>query len=174
MTDFREHILSTRPDSPFPLVNDEGDLTGPFSQMERLGKVGFALANLGESLRYSNSLSNTQREAVILWVGFARNCEFELWAHRRVARAQQCLTGEDIEALSTGRLTDVGDAEAQKAASLADRILAGRVSEKDLTVPTEGTEDSERSDILLQFVVLTRYYDLLAQMMNLEAIGIPR
>lgn len=174
MTSFKEHILSTRPNSPFPLVGDDGDLVGPFGQMERLGKVGFALADLGEELRYGSPLSNTQREAVILWVGFVRSCEFELWAHRRVAEAQQCLTGDDVEALCTGRLADVGDAEAREAASLADRILTGQIPKKDPAIPADGSGDSERSDRLLQFVVLVRYYDLLAQMMQLESIGVPR
>lgn len=179
MTSFRDHLLSTRPNSPFPLLNDDGALTGPFGQMERLGGVGYALADLGESLRYRSPLSNTQREAAILWVAWKRDCDYEMWAHRKVAETQQCLTAHDIDVLCSGRLADIRDSDARRAARLADRILVYGVpgtetpNQSPETNNADGNFSGEEAE-LLHFLVLVHYYDLLAQMMAIEAASSPK
>jgi 4-carboxymuconolactone decarboxylase len=70
----------------FPLTDAQGGLTGPFNAMLTNPSIGHSLQAMGAALRFSGTLSNQAREAVILVVANHEQSEFEWEAHLRIAR----------------------------------------------------------------------------------------
>ena len=87
-TALREAIVGgPRASGPFPIVEADGSLNGPFGVMLHAPGVGAALSALGEAIRYGSSLDGRVREIAILAVGATRRSAYEIWAHERVAAA---------------------------------------------------------------------------------------
>lgn len=168
MTSFREQILASRPNSPFPLLDVHGNLTGPFGLMEKLDEVGRSLAALGEAIRYRGRLGPAEREAIIFVVSQRTGAEYEEWAHRAVVRANGCLEQADVDALCEGRLMEVRDQGARDAGRIADWILRDRAEPR-----PAAALDAFDSEEILEIAVTAHYYWLLATMMHLEGVGIP-
>lgn len=168
MTSFRDELLASRSDSPFPLVDADGELTGPFGLMEQLGEVGRVLARLGEAVRFQGRLAPAEREAVILHVAHRTGSAYEEWAHRAVVSATGCLDEQDVDALAAGRTLDVAHEGARDAATTAAWVLDGG---DPATRPASA--DRFEGDELLEVVVTAHYYVLLAGMMQVAGVGVP-
>lgn len=169
MTSFRDELLASRPDSPFPLLDEEGNLGGPFGLMERLGDLGGSLARLGESIRFHGRLPAAEREAVILDVARRTGSAYEEWAHRAVVRSTGCLEEADVDALCAGETRRVRHPGARAAAAVAGWVLDG-------ADPARGPQEAGRfeQDELLEVVVTVHYYAMLARMMTLAGVGVPQ
>ncbi|MGH8988350.1 MAG: carboxymuconolactone decarboxylase family protein [Acidimicrobiales bacterium] len=90
-----------RASGPFPLVDDEGRLLGPFAAMLANPAVGEALEQLGIAIRTSTRLTPREREIAILEVAHSEHSEYESWAHQRVARSIG-MTVDEVLALQRG------------------------------------------------------------------------
>lgn len=153
----------------FPLTDADGVLTGPFNAMLASPQVGTALQRLGAVLRYQTGLPDQTRELVILVVAAHLGCEFEWYAHERVAR--HCgVPDEAIAALRERRRPDSADPALRAAYDLAMALLTG----EDLTdhryeliaraLGTPGVFDVS---------AIVGYYWLLAAQLRLFQVGRP-
>lgn len=169
MTSFKDEVLASRPDSPFPLLDTEGNLTGPFGLMERLGELGRSLAGLGEAVRFHGRLRAAEREAVVLDVARRTGSAYEEWAHRAVVRSTGCLTEADVEALCSGETGAVTHPGARAAAVVTGWVLDG-ADPADRPAAAGRFDDEELQEI----VVTAHYYAMLARMMRLAGVGVPK
>lgn len=152
----------------FPVVADDGSLTGPFGIMVHAPGVGDALQQLGAAIRYRTGLTARVREIGILVVGAALQSEYEWWAHSRVARAIG-FTDDELDQLSRGGF-DTADVAEQAAADLCGTLLSGGPvtdGEYSRFVTVLGAE------AIIELITLVGYYRTLAQLMSVFDIGVP-
>ena len=152
----------------FPVVSEDGTLTGPFGIMLHAPGVGDALQQLGAAIRYRTGLTARVREIAILLVGATLQSEYECWAHQRVARGIG-FTETELEQLSRGEF-ESADAVEQAAAGLSGALLAGG--------PITDTEYARYAEVLgaeaiVELTTLVGYYRTLAQLLAVFDIGIP-
>ena len=95
-------------DTGFPLVAEDGSLTGPCNAWLLNSAIGTAFEQLGSAVRFDVSLSPRCREIVILNVAQHRASPYELYAHR-LAGATAGLTDGEIEALCGGEDPGLAD-----------------------------------------------------------------
>ncbi len=82
------------------LVGDDGALVGPFNAMLHRPSLARGFAQVGEEIRFANSLPTNVLEVAICTVGAHWKAEFEWWAHSRFALE----AGVDSAALDAIRL----------------------------------------------------------------------
>ncbi|MDG4669300.1 carboxymuconolactone decarboxylase family protein [Mycobacterium sp. 236(2023)] len=152
----------------FPVVADDGSLTGPFGIMLHAPGIGDVLQQLGAAIRYRTGLTPRVREIGILLVGAALKSDYEWWAHSRVARAMG-FSDDELDQLSRGSF-DASDPIEQAAADLCVTLLGdGAVSDADYAryADTLGIES------IIELTTLVGYYRTLAQLMTVFNTGIP-
>ncbi|GAA1632940.1 carboxymuconolactone decarboxylase family protein [Nonomuraea maheshkhaliensis] len=86
---------------PFPIVDEQGALTGPCNAWLLNSAIGSAFEQLGAAVRFEISLSARDREIIILSVAQHRDSPYEMYAHR-LAGAAAGLSELEVEALATG------------------------------------------------------------------------
>ncbi len=96
-----ENMLPWAQESGFKAVQEDGRLLGPFNALLYDQELGTQFLKYLAAERSATELDATVREVVILTVGAARECAYELYAHRAVA-AKAGLAPADIDALATG------------------------------------------------------------------------
>ncbi len=156
----------------FPLVQEDGSLTGPFGVMLHEPALGAPLQELGSAIRYASSLSARTREIAILAVASATGSTFEAYAHERVGRAAG-LTEDELAALADGSFTSA-DPHEHAAHTFCRRLLAD-------TGPGARWDDDTYSayaaalgtTTLTELVVLVGYYRTLAQLLDVFDVGVP-
>ena len=152
----------------FPVVAQDGSLTGPFGIMLHAPGVGDVLQQLGAAIRYRTGLSPRVREIAILLVGAAMGSDYEWWAHERVARAVG-FTDEELKQLSAGGF-DSRDQQEQAAADLCRTLISGAaVTDDDYA----RYRDVLGVEAVIELTTLVGYYRTLAQLMAVFDIGIP-
>lgn len=152
----------------FPVVAQDGSLTGPFGIMLHAPGVGDVLQQLGAAIRYRTGLSARVREIGILLVGSSMRSEYEWWAHERVARALG-FSDAELEQLSRGVFCS-SDPTEQAAADLTLALLGGG--------PVGQAEYERYADVLgaesiIELTTLVGYYRTLAQLMAVFDTEIP-
>lgn len=158
----------------FPLVHDDGSLTGPFGVMLHEPALGAPLQELGSAIRYATGLSARTREIAILAVAAATGSAFEQYAHERVGRAVG-LTRDELAAIADGTFTStdphergahafcrhlLDEARPDGGARLDDDAYAAFAAALGTTTITE-------------LVVLVGYYRTLAQLLAVYDVGAP-
>lgn len=96
---YDEITLGPRSGQPFRMLDDEGRLLGPFDALVRVPAVGEAVQRVGERLRFQSTIDERTRELVILTVAVHWNCEYEWYAHSRLALDRGLLTPAELAAL---------------------------------------------------------------------------
>lgn len=110
-----------RAGGPFPLVDAEGCLRGPFNAMLLSPPLGLALQEVGAAVRYRSVLTDRAREMAILVVAAHWNSTFELEAHEAVGR--RCgLTETELRLLRAGGVPDVPDVAERTAMQVAQAL----------------------------------------------------
>lgn len=148
-----------RESRPFPLVDVDGRLNGPFNAMLYAPHVGEVLEKLGRVLRYEGSLSPRLREVAILAVAAEVSCGYE-WALHSHAASSLGVPASVLSQLATG-----GDLGSD--ASSGDACVVGVVRE---LLRTNALSDGRfeeavellEEDGLFELVVLASHYRLLA------------
>ncbi|MEY2753749.1 MAG: hypothetical protein RJB65_107 [Actinomycetota bacterium] len=155
-----------RASGPFPLVDPDEALNGPFGVMLHAPAVGGALSSLGEAIRFGSSLSPRVREIAILAVGATRRSAYEIWAHERVAAAMG-FSPEEIAALVDGSWRS--DDEIESVVHESAVVLAGGGELPPVLATRLVTALGESGAV--ELVTLVGYYCTLA--MLLQAFQIP-
>jgi 4-carboxymuconolactone decarboxylase len=156
-------------DASFPLTDDDGALIGPFNPLLYSPTVGDAVQRLGGALRFNCGLGAAVREMAILAVATHHHCEFERWAHERIALRVGLSMGQ-VAALRDGSRPDFDSDEFNAAYDLIVATLSGITPDGhmyDAAVQQLGTEG------IFELVAVVGYYAMLAQMMTVFKIGVP-
>ena len=155
--------------SGFKAQTEDGRLLGPFNGLLYNPEMGAAMLHYLNKERESTDLDAMVREVVILTVGAACQCAYELYAHRAVA-AKAGLAAEDIEALATG-----GEPKGLKPGeSVAHRFVKALVT--DHRVPdalyTEAAKEFGHV-CLVDMVHLVGLYLTTSALLNAFAVPVP-
>jgi 4-carboxymuconolactone decarboxylase len=170
--DLRERIVGgPRGAGPqhFPLVHEDGSLTGPFGVMLHEPALGAPLQELGSAIRYATGLSARTREIAILAVAAATGCEFETYAHERVGRAVG-LTRDELAALADGTFTSA-DPHEREAHAFCRHLLTGDARLSDDAYAAYAA--ALGTTAMTELVVLVGYYRTLAQLLAVHDVGAP-
>lgn len=159
---YAEIALGTRArDSPFPLVDAEGSLTGPFDALLLLPELGTAVEGLGLAIRFGGGLPARARELAILVTGHHHHSAFEVAAHEAAGR-RAGLSESELASLAEGR--DVG---ANALETLVSRVTRELVSTGALTDSSyQAAVDGLGEEGVFELTCIVGYYSMLAVQMR--------
>ncbi|WP_290050043.1 carboxymuconolactone decarboxylase family protein [Amycolatopsis solani] len=151
-----------RTGGPFPLIDADDSLTGPFNAMLFSPPVGEALQRLGAAVRYETALTDRVRELAILAVAARWDCAFERYAHEPAARAAG-VTEAHLDGL------DGLDPAETAALRFVMALLDGDVDDVTYaeTVPTIG------NGVAVELTTLVGYYATLALQLRVFRVTVP-
>jgi len=86
-----------------PLTDEAGRLAGPFAVMLLTPEIGNAVQAVGAKVRFSDALTERERELAILTVAGELRSDFERLAHEPAAR-EAGLSREQLDAVLAGRV----------------------------------------------------------------------
>lgn len=158
-----------RAKGPFPLVDGDGRLLGPFAAMLANPAVGQALQQLGVAIRASTVLADREREIAILEVAHREESDYEWWAHERVARSLG-ITEDELSSLRRGE--DAASFSEREA--LVRRVAGALCQQRSLDdVLYEDVTSTLGRVVLADLVHLVGYYRLLALSLATWQIPVP-
>jgi 4-carboxymuconolactone decarboxylase len=137
------------------LVAPDGSLRGPFDALLRSPAIGEIVQGLGASLRSESVLPATVCEAATLAVVAARDCTFEVAAHRLVALQGRLLSQQQVEAIVAGEDPADADPEVRMACRFARELLVGEAGGQE-TVDALIERFGERG--VVELTTLVSYY----------------
>ena len=147
-----------------------GGIRGPFLALIHNAELANRIQQLGEHLRYGNSLSLAQIELIVLTVARHWNCQYEWFAHERIARTTTDLADGIIKALAQGQTPANMTAEEATLHALAKESLAN--GEPSDAVYEQAAKFFGRAGVL-DALALTGYYSMMAMILNSSKIPLP-
>jgi 4-carboxymuconolactone decarboxylase len=153
---------------PFPLVDENGGLEGPFNAMLLHPPLGSALQALGAAIRYEGLLSGRAREMAILSVAVHWSSDFEWLAHEAVGRAAG-LDDEDIASLRSGRCPVSATPVEQAVVATTKALMEGDLDDTAFSAAIDGVGLPG----LFNLVTLVGYYQLLALQLRVFQVTPP-
>ena len=156
-----------RSSTPFPPVDDDGNLRGPFHAMLHAPELGMAVQALGEHLRFQSSLGDRLRELSICVVAAELDCHY-LWSvHSQIALRVGAST-DQLQSIRAG--DDVPDLTAAEAAGLrlCYAIVRRQPVDDDTFTAAAGHLGLKRS---IELSILVGYYAMLAGLLRTVAMS---
>jgi 4-carboxymuconolactone decarboxylase len=151
------------------LVNDDGDLVGPFNAFVHAPRVGARLSELGATLRFQMSIDRRLIELAIITVGAYWKAEFEWWAHARMAR-QHGVPDAVVEAIGNGEVPPLESEDDRAVYNLAHQLVRqGRLDPATYSAAQERLGDRG----LVELVALCGYYTLVSYTLNAFEVPLP-
>jgi len=147
-----------------------GGIRGPFLALIHNPELANCVQQLGEHLRFGNTLSLSQIELVVLTVARHWSCQYEWFAHERVARTKTDLADGIIKALALGQTPPNMTVEEATLHALAKESLAN--GEPSDAVFDQAAKLFGRAGVL-DALALTGYYSMLAMILNSSKIPLP-
>lgn len=146
-----------------------GGVRGPFIALLHNPALTQPVQALGEYLRFNTKFPPPLLELAILTVGRHWNCEYEWYAHEKIAR-KAGLAPAIIDALAAGRIPDaMSDAEQLIHAFCAESLASGSPSD----AVYARAEAAFGKPGVLDLLALCGYYTLLALVLNTARPAIP-
>jgi 4-carboxymuconolactone decarboxylase len=144
--------------SPFPLVDADGGLEGPFNAMLLQPAVGSALQALGSAIRYESLLDTRGREIAVLTVARAWDSAFERYAHEAVARSAG-MSDTEVTALREGDPAPFTDPRERLVHRVAEALaVRGDLTDEEYAAAADGLG----LPVLFELTTLVGYYATLA------------
>jgi 4-carboxymuconolactone decarboxylase len=156
-------------ESAFPLLDQDGALTGPFDTLLLAPEIGHALQAVGAALRFHGNLTDRAREMAILVVGHHYDSEFEVFAHEAVGR-RIGLTESDLEALAACRAP--GSADEYEAAVVGLVCCLLRDGDLDDAAYSAAVRTLGEAGVF-EVNALVGYYSLLAAQLRIFRVPTP-
>ena len=151
------------------LVNEQGELAGPFNAFVHAPDVGQRLASLGRVLRFATSLERRLTEVAILTVGARWKAEFEWWAHARMAR-RHGVPDPVVDAIAAGQDPPFRADDERTVYALARELSqTGRVGQDAYAAAQRLLGDAG----LVELVSLCGYYTLISFLLNAFEVPLP-
>jgi 4-carboxymuconolactone decarboxylase len=153
----------------FELVDAQGRLNGPFGIMLHSPAVGGTLQAVGAAVRYRSVLPDRVRELAVLAVAAHWDSDFELYAHRPLAR-QVGLTDAEVERVVAGAEVDLADAAERVVLRVVRALLeASDLTDEDYAAGLEGLGEQG----LVELTTLVGYYATLALQLRVFRVNAP-
>ena len=153
----------------FRLRHDDGSLTGPFNALLYAPRVGAALSDVGEAIRYGSGLSARLRELAILAVAAAKRADFEWYAHEPIAHAAG-IDDAVIAELKAGGTPVLHDPTEAAGMALVAALVAGERVGDSLFARAEAALGT---DGVVELTALVGYYLTLALLLDVVDVGVP-
>lgn len=164
--------ITTGPRSgqPFRMLDDEGRLLGPFDALVRVPGLGEAVQLVGERIRFHGSMDDRIRELVILTVAVHWDCEYEWYAHSRLALDRELLTAAELAALRRDETACSFGAPERAVLELVRSLLAHRQVPDDMYGALREHLSEEQ---IVEIAFTVGHYGLLAAVLTTFAIAAP-
>jgi AhpD family alkylhydroperoxidase len=153
----------------YRLTDEDGALTGPFGVVLLSPRIGTALTELGEAIRFGGGLPPRMREIAILVVAAARRCAYEWYVHAAAGQAAGLKAGE-LQALATAQPVTFPDGAEQAAHDLSYRAVRREPVDDALWERATGALGHAR---LVELLILVGYYETLALLLDTARVGAP-
>ena len=147
-----------------------GGVRGPFIALLHHPELARRVQLLGEHLRFGTGLAPDLVELVVLFVARSWSCQYEWYAHARIAREKTDLSPEIIDALASGaELPNLRDDQRIVYTLCRDMFRKGAVDD---AVFDEAAGLMGRAGVL-DVLALCGYYSMLAMVLNAAQIPLP-
>lgn len=147
-----------------------GGVRGPFIALLHHPDLARRVQLLGEHLRFGTGLAPDLIELVVLFVARTWTCQYEWYAHARIAREKTDLSSEIIEALAVGATPEnMRDDQRIVYTLCRDMFRKGAVDD---AVFGEAVGLMGRAGVL-DVLALCGYYSMLAMVLNAAQIPLP-
>lgn len=144
-----------------------GAIGGPFVPLLHAPELARRLQRVGEYLRFQTRLPLDVIELVVLMTARKWNCDFEWWAHARIALEKTTLPAAVIEQVKARAAPDALTQAQRLAYAFCTQVHdAGVVS--DATFAATG--DAFGLDGALELLALCGYYSTLAMILNVAKV----
>ena len=148
-----------------------GGLRGPYLALIHHPELADKLQALGGHLRYGAAISPANIEMVVLIVARHMNCQYEWFAHERIARDTTDLSDSIIKSLQIGVVpSEMNDEQTTLYRFCKEIIAKGQ--------PTDSTYEQAirhfERDGVLDIISLVGYYSLIAMVLNTSQIPLPQ
>ena len=164
MSPRQKEVASAIADGP------RGGIRGPFLALIHHPELADRIQQLGEHLRYGAAVSPAQIELIVLTVARHWNCQYEWFAHERVARTKTDLADGIIKALALGQTpANMTPEEATLHALAKESLSNGHPSD---AVYDQAIKFFGRPGVL-DALALTGYYSMMAMILNSAQIPLP-
>jgi 4-carboxymuconolactone decarboxylase len=147
-----------------------GGIRGPFLALIRNPDLADAVQQLGEHLRFKSKLPLALIELAILLVARHWTCQYEWFAHERVARGTTDLPDAVIRAIQVGAVPDVMTNEQRIVYDFVVRTVhSGTPSD---AVYEEAVAQFGREGVL-DLIATCGYYTMIAMLLNTTQVPLP-
>ena len=143
------------------VVQSRGRMIRPFEVLLHIPGVAREVAELGAKIRFESTLSDHDRELVILTAAHLHNCPFEWESHLPLARAAG-VREEVIETVQNGTTTDLVGIEELLVGFVRELCAESTVSEERFTAVRDYLGEAG----VVQLSATVGYYTLLAMVMG--------
>lgn len=147
-----------------------GSIRGPFLALIHNPELADCVQRLGEHLRYGNTLGAAQIELIVLTVARHWSCQYEWFAHERIARTTTDLADGIIKELALGQTPTNMTAEENTLHLLAKESLANGAPSD--AIFEQAAKFFGRAGVL-DALALTGYYSMIAMILNTAKIPLP-
>jgi 4-carboxymuconolactone decarboxylase len=145
-----DHIGSTR----------GGQVGRPFAVLLQRPEIARAMADLGSVIRFQSTLSDRDRELVIVTTAIERDCDFEWQAHRPLA-SEAGVSEETLEAVA-GSSDVPDDRDAQIVAYVRSLARTGKIDQETYEAALALFAEAG----VVELTATVGYYTLLAMVMS--------
>lgn len=153
----------------FQLTTEDGRFIGPYNAFLRRPEVAEKFREFADAASRTSSLSPQLREVVILAVGSVWDSEYEIYAHRIIARNVGIPDG-DADALSTGRSPELSGPDAELVFALVRELTAEHCVEE---VRYEQALTNFGEQALFDIVALAGQYMVVCSFLNFFEVPAP-
>lgn len=153
----------------FEAETESKEIIGPFNAMLRAPEIATALLGVVSALKEHTVLSQKVQQVIILTVGAIWKADYELYAHKIVAR-NAGIEEAAIEALAKGQSSD-GLSEEENLAHRFTKQLA-TVHQIDNNLYQQAIETFGQNGVM-DMLVLTGQYMIISSMLNTFAVPAP-
>lgn len=155
--------------SAFSLVHPDGGLIGPPSAWILSPPLARVFEQVGGAMRFALQLSERAREIALLLHAFDRDCDFEIYAHRKAGRAAG-LTDDEIEGLASRTPPALNTIEEQAVFDATLSLLDHRrLNDEEYADAVAALGDRR----LFELVSLIGHYDLVAMQLTVFELEPP-
>lgn len=147
-----------------------GGIRGPFLALIHHPDLADRVQSLGEHLRYGAAISLANIEMIVLIVARHMNCQYEWFAHARIARTTTDLPEAIIQSLQAGQKpADLNDEQDTLYTFCKEVIAHGQPTDRTYT---RAVGYFGRAGVL-DMIAIVGYYSMIAMVLNTSQIPLP-
>ena len=147
-----------------------GAIRGPFLALIHQPELADRLQRVGEHLRYGSVLPKAMTELAVLTVARRWSCQYEWFAHARIARTTTDLPEAIIVAISEGKIpTGMTDEQETVYHFVKETLANGAPAD---AIYDRAVEHYGHAGVL-DLIGLTGYYSTIAMVLNTSRIPLP-